>query len=347
MSTRIPENKQFLTNLFTGPFERHGVIMDHGYGVVDWSDGDFTTSAKPIAEWIPLMVRLYEQRMNWHEQTGDDSVPIANLISGTQLFADAYGCDVHIYPNNIPCALPLVTTAQQADALPEPSLNARCLDRVFEMAAALQQRLGKDAIIAVPDVQSPLDIAALIWRKEDMFPAMYEEPESVSRLIDKCRRLVEMFTVEFLRQNPTGCLSHVPYVWTPDNMGICLSEDEVGSISTAMFEQFAAPSLNKLSERFGGLFIHCCATADHQYENFTRLKNLRGMNRMFQTPGPLPAIQAFENKSVLMLWTDEATVQNLLRLAMPGTRYLFNQGAGSVDDAKAIHARLRELIARA
>ena len=347
MSNRIAANKQFLTNLFTGKFERHGVIMDAGYGNVDWSDGDFTTSSRPISDWIPQMVRLYEQRMSWHEQTGDDSVPIASLVSGTQLFADAYGCEVHVYGNNIPCAMPLVTTAAEADALPEPSLNARCLDRVFEMAAALQQRLGNDAIIAVPDVQSPLDIAALIWRKEDMFTAMYDEPEAVSRLIDKCCRLVGMFTDEFLRQHPSGCLSHVPYVWIPDKMGICLSEDEVGSISTAMFEQFAAPSLNKLSDRFGGLFIHCCATADHQYENFTRLKGLHAINRVFQAPGAKPAVEAFENKAVLMLWTDEAMVRNLLDMVLPGTRFLFNQGAGSIEDAKRVHDRLRGMIARA
>lgn len=336
-------NMQFLYNLFAGQYVRPGIIMDPGYGTTDKSEGDFTTSTKPISHWVPQITQIYEQRLRWHEQLDDDSVPFASLVSGTQLFADAFGCEVHTYSDSNPCALPLVSTAEQADAIPEPTLNARCLQRVFEMALAAQRALGPECVIGVPDIQSPLDIAALIWRKEDMFLAMHDEPEAVTRLIDKCERLVDGFITEFLRICPNGCLSHVPYVWTPQEMGICISEDEVGSISPSMFEQFAAPSLNRLSKKHGGLFMHCCANADHQYKNFTRLKNLRGLNRVFQATGPMPAIRAFENRTVLvMAWIDETTAFDLIDMALPGTRYLFSMSAGTLDEARGVVERMHK-----
>ncbi len=337
------QNERFLYNLFAGPYERPGIIIDPGYGNTDWSEGDFATSHRPISQWVPQITGIYEQRLRWHEQLDDDSVPFASLVSGTQLFAEALGCEVHTYADNIPCALPLVRTAEQADAISEPTLDARGLQRVFEMASVVQRELGPECIIGVPDIQSPLDIAALIWRKEDMFLAMHEEPDAVIGLIGKCERLVDAFITEFLRICPNGCLSHVPYVWTPTKFGICISEDEVGSISPSMFEQFAAPSLNRLSDKYGGLFMHCCANADHQYENFTRLNNLRGLNRVFQSPGAMPAIRAFENRTVLtMAWIDEATAVELLDMALPGTRYLFCLSAGTLDEARGIVDRMHE-----
>jgi hypothetical protein len=114
-----------------------------------------------------------------------------------------------------------------------------------------------------------------------------------------------------------------------------------------MFEDFCLPTLVDLSETYGGLFVHCCATADHQYESFRKIPNLRGMNRVFQAPGPRPAIETFAGETVHMVaWTDEEGVYDLLDMALPKTRFLFNMPAQPLDESKRTYDRLRERCPR-
>ena len=102
-----------------------------------------------------------------------------------------------------------------------------------------------------------------------------------------------------------------------------------------------------MSETFGGLFMHCCATADHQYGSFKQIPNLRGLNRVFQAPGPKPAVEAFSGQTVLMMaWMPEAQISDLLEMALPDTRYLFNMPAQPLEDAKRTYDRLRERCPR-
>jgi hypothetical protein len=118
-------------------------------------------------------------------------------------------------------------------------------------------------------------------------------------------------------------------------------------MSVASFEEFCLPSLVDLSVTFGGLFVHCCATADHQYASFKKIPNLRGLNRVFQAPGPRPAIEAFSGQTVLMMaWIDEEKVREMVGMALSNTRFLFNMPAKPLDEAKRTFERLRSLCPR-
>ena len=308
---------------------------------------DVAGSDRLVEEWAPHLIGMYETRLRYHEELGDDSVPYASAHTGTQVFAAAFGCPVHIYPDSPTIALPCVTTADEADRIDLPAIDAPPLDRVWRAAEMMRERLGPDVPIGVPDIQSALDIAALIWRKEDFLLALLETPDAALGLIEKCRQLLTAFLVEFKRRLGEVNYCHCPYAWARPELGVWLSEDEVGAISTEMFEQFALPSLTQLSETFGGIFMHCCATADHQYDNFKRVPNLRGLNRVFQEPGARPAIEAFTPDTVLMLaWYDEQKINETLDLALPETRFLFNLSACPIDEAKPAFERLRERCPR-
>ena len=339
---RVMANRAFLKDLFAGPFRGHAILMDPEGPTVDWLAGDFAISERPLQEWLPLFADVYARRVRWHEGVGDDSVPYVQLGTGTELFAAAFGCATHRHDGSPPSARPLVTTAREADALAVPDLSHPVLSRVFEMGRLVQRELGTDVPIGVPDIQSPFDIAALIWNKEDMFAALYESPDAVHRLVAKCQQLLVTFLREFLRQFPNANLCHCPYAWAPPELGCWLSEDEAGSLSVPMFAEFCLPSLVDLSASFGGLFMHCCATADHQYGNFRRIPNLRGLNRVFQAPGPRPALEAFSGHTVFMVaWTQEQDMLRMLDLALPNTRFLCDMPAQPLDDARRTFERLR------
>ena len=60
--------------------------------------------------------------------------------------------------------------------------------------------------------------------------------------------------------------------------GITVSEDEVGAVSSEMFAEFFRDELVALSERYGGIGVHCCAHAQHQWDHFKSLPGLRLLN---------------------------------------------------------------------
>ena len=66
-----------------------------------------------------------------------------------------------------------------------------------------------------------------------------------------------------------------PYVM---HGGLTLSVGEVGAVSEEMFREFFRPELVELGRQFGGLGIHCCADARHQWRNFRDLPGLRLIN---------------------------------------------------------------------
>jgi hypothetical protein len=343
MDSRIERNRRRLADLFAGASPGYAIIMEpepRENPLLPY--GDFTLGLRPADEWLAHLLLSYEDQLQCHGALADDSVPYVKLHTGTQLFAAAFGCEVHVYEDSNPAARPLVTTAAAADRLAVPSLDAPPLARVFEMARAVRERVGPEAPIGAPDIQSAFDIAALIWRKEDLYIAAKTEPAAVKRLVDKCQALLIRFFDAFVREVGEVNLCHCPTAWAPPEQGVWLSEDEAGAMSVRMFEEFCLPGLIELSERYGGLFVHCCATADHQYPSFRKIPRLRGLNRVFQKPGPEPAIRTFSGQTVLIVaWTSEDKATEMLDLAQPDTRFLFCMPGEPLDQARGTLERLR------
>ncbi len=188
----------------------------------------------------------------------------------------------------------------------------------------------------------------MVWHKEDLFVALASEPEAVKRLVGRAERLLVRFLDRYLDELPNVNLCHSPRAWAPPELGMWLSEDEAGSISPAMFEEFCLPSLTRLSERYGGLFIHCCASAAHQYPSFGKIPNFRAWQRVFADEGgPKVALDAFPETPFIVAWTGEEDVHKLLEMAPPKARFLFNMPAQeSLDETKALYERLRERCPR-
>ncbi len=146
MDSRTLCNRRFMASLFAGPFPGHAIIMDPEPVENEmWCYGDFTLPGRPLTEWLPYLLRDYEQRLRWHEALDDDSVPFVKLSTGTELFAAAFGCPVHIYEDSPPCALPLVTTPEEADRLAVPGLDAPPLARLRDGAPGAPARRPRGA----------------------------------------------------------------------------------------------------------------------------------------------------------------------------------------------------------
>ena len=227
-------------------------------------------------ERIDYAVNSYHWQAEQALWLDDDKIPHLDFLTGTEIFAEAFGCSIHRPKNNMPFALPKIQNANEASKLKTPELSASTLAYLFDMADEAVARTGKDIPLRLPDVQSPMDIAALIWEKSDFYVAMIENREAVKELAGKVRNLLMAFLDEWFRRYGTSFIAHYPPYCMEG--GLTLSEDEVGAVSTDMYDEFFLPELVSLSKRYGGLGMHCCANSRHQWHGFGQIPNLRLLN---------------------------------------------------------------------
>ena len=131
-------------------------------------------------------------------------------------------------------------------------------------------------MLRLPDIQSPMDIAALIWEKTTFYPAMIEDADAVRTLTHKVMKLLTAFVDEWFARYGSAFIAHYPDYYMEN--GLTLSEDEIGAVSEGIFCDLFLPELIELSNRYGALGMHCCAHARHQWPHWLKIPNLRLLN---------------------------------------------------------------------
>lgn len=224
-------------------------------------------------EWAWDSYQRAMDRLRWLR---DDTIPCLDVYTGTEIFAEAFGCPVERPGDTMPFARPLIHSASEVASLKVPEVSSSSLAMLFEIADELRRRAGPDALVKLVDIQGPMDIACLIWDKNDLFLALLESPEAVKELAAKVQQLLTAFLDAWFTRYGREFIAHYPSYYMPQ--GLTLSEDEVGIISPEMFREFFLPELTSLSQRYGGIGMHCCADSMHQWENFKRVPGLRLLN---------------------------------------------------------------------
>lgn len=308
---------------------------------------------KPVRLW-PTLTReriernwaMYEMMYRKAAMVPDDRVPYVSNMTGTEIFAEAFGCPVHRPEDTNPFALPLVHSAKEADALRTPELSSSSLAPLFDIADELYRRGGPGVLMKPVDIQSPMDIVALIWDKADMFMAMIEAPDAVKCLAGKVRALLTDFFDEWFRRYGTTFVAHYPdYVM---HGGLTVSVDEVGGVSEAMFQEFFRDELVALSSHFGGLGIHCCADARHQWANFRSIPGLKLINHNRPPTRPAReyildslAFYGIRPAQMPIGWKPDGPPETWPDQYPPGTRVIFEVQAANADEAKCIAEMLK------
>jgi len=83
------------------------------------------------------------------------------------------------------------------------------------------------------------------------------------------RALVRGFGAEFV---PSGFQP-----WLPDGRGLSVANDVGVMLSPALHDEFSVPYLNRLSEAFGGVYIHSCGDWTHLFSSLEKVRGLRGL----------------------------------------------------------------------
>ena len=123
-------------------------------------------------------------------------------------------------------------------------------------------RLGTDEIyLRTPDLQGPMNTLALLMENQaDLMIAMFEQPELVHEVLRRVTDLiiatVTRFRAEVGAQKVIGNIW--PYIALPDGKGIGITQDYMPLLGPEQYLEFEMPALKRISDAFGGVFIHCC-----------------------------------------------------------------------------------------
>jgi len=266
----INERKQRWLDLYEGKRRTVVVIEQNDYGTRPFPS---PKTMDAFFDWDIHRYRVMTDSMEWLD---DDRVPFVTAGMGTAIFAGAFGCPVYYPDDNNPYARPCVFCIKDFAKLKQPRLEDSSLMKIVEFGQKLR-KAAPEALIQLPDIQSPLDIAALIWEKVDFFTTMIDEPQAVKDLMEMVYELVTKFIDLWFNTFGREFIAHYPAYYMP--FGITLSEDEIGCINNGQFSEFVMPFLCRLSEHYGGkIGLHCCADAKHQWGLIKKIPGLTLFN---------------------------------------------------------------------
>ncbi len=294
-------------------------------------------NAAERVEWAWLKYQMQLEQLEWLE---DDSLPFLDVYTGTEIFAAAFGCRTYYPENDMPFAMPRIHSAEEVAGISIPALDAPPVRILFEMAEELRRRAGPEALLHMVDLQSPMDICALIWDKTTFYPALIQEPEAVQELARKVQTFLVMFLDEWFARFGREFIAHYPDYYMP--YGITLSEDEVGAVSGRMFNRLFLPELAALSERYGAMGMHCCANARHQWENWKKIPNLKLLN-LVQPPEVTREAWTFFADHVAQYhsYQGEGPAESWRAQHPPQARMVYEVNAASKEEAMELARRLK------
>lgn len=145
----------------------------------------------------------------------------------------------------------------------------------------------------LPDMQGPLQVAALLWKQEDFILAMYDTPDTVHHLMSLVTDYLISVYRYFLDNFPDAMMVNWPSCYLPRSQGVGLVEDFVHLLSPDLYREFGLPYANRISDTFGGVLIHCCGTFKPHWDVFKQIRNLRGLDTQYPYSHPRDVHAAF------------------------------------------------------
>ena len=231
----------------------------------------------------------FKDSLEHESRLGYDSLPAFRTDLGTPALASAFGGTWHIDENRMFWIDPVISNPEDVYrlALPPPmsGLIKKSVDNYRYAVADIDGYVPP----RVPDMQGPLNTASMMWKQEDFILAMYDNPEEVHHLLSLVTDYIISVFHYFRNTFPDAELLPWPPVHMPQKYGVGIIEDFTELMSPDLYREFGLPYVNRISDEFGGVFIHCCARFKHHWDVFDEIHNLRGLDTMFPFTDPAEA----------------------------------------------------------
>ncbi len=196
------------------------------------------------------------------------TVSTAKYWGGKTFFPHDDSHDIFIEPVAKSVDEAMNITPKAVDA---PDMDAAIAINMYKQVSAAMKT---DKLwLRTPDFQGTLNTASLIMDQEEMMMAMYTEPEKLHQLLDQiCNFLIDYFNYLKRESGNRVCGNIWPYTFFPSDLGASFTEDFMPLISAAEYKEFGLPYVERMSEAFGAVHIHCCGDWGRHAENLYNSK---------------------------------------------------------------------------
>lgn len=231
-----------------------------------------------------------------------DWTPVKSLgISGSSvgMFPISLGCEKIKIGDDKEWIRPFISEPEQVDKLMVPDVYDGQTGVVLANLKKMTTEIPAEHQIRAPDIQSPLEVAKLIW-DESFYFILLENPVVVHKLLKKITKYIIAFIKEIhriagARLNGAG----FPRIWA-NSEGTMISDDTMSLISPKMHREFSIPYLNEISDQCGPIFYHSCTWRKPYFDNIHQIRNVKAYN---WNPGnsddPAEIIREFSGPAVL------------------------------------------------
>ena len=210
-----------------------------------------------------------------------DLVPALCPTLGVIAVPSAFGAEVVWWENDFPAVRPLIgDDTDKVRRLTRPAIKDGQLGRILEYTRAFLERTEGRVPIRLGDIQGPLDNAALIFGHTAFLEALITAPREVHLLLDMITDLMIEFAAAQRGLVHAAGAEFVPssfQPWLPDGKGISVANDVAVMLSPGLHDEFGVPYLDRLSDAFGGVYIHSCGDWTHLFPSLEKVRGLRGL----------------------------------------------------------------------
>lgn len=276
--------KAFLRDFFLSERapERPGLIL-HEYRAAE--EGEVPADPDPLRARV---VAEEYSALHLRVRNGDDFVPMLNTNNGTSAMASAFGAGLQDVGGGH-WAEALIRDLAEIDRLEKPPVTAGRVGEALEHTRVA--RTMSSLPIRSLDTQSPLTVATQLLGVTPLFMAMYDQPRRVHALLDLITDFyLDVITAQQSAAGEQWCPLYWPHLWGPAEVGCEVADDYLLTLSPAQWEEFSLPYLNRLAERFGGIFVHTCSLRREHLPSLRKVKNLRGVNCDLSMAAPIREI---------------------------------------------------------
>lgn len=300
----------------------------------DWEDKLFDVGAMFTDELINIRA---------HADVGDDRVPATRVNFGTAQIAAAFGCEMFIPPNNLPCAKTHVLhDINDAKKLKIPDKNAGWYKRCFEFSEFYMENLPVGVEIQLPDTQGTFNNAHLI-RGNDILFDFFDYPQQLEYFLD----FVTDYLIDLVKNltpyttNRDGWFFDWGSLWKGAGR---ISNCTVHLISPDMYRDFILKRDIRYLEGIGGGRIHYCGSYPEVIESFINLPPVTGFDYDDSLHKLTDVCKLSPDNVPISCWTHSGseTMANLLAGKWPQKRnIIISVDAPSIEEGKILLEKLR------
>jgi len=223
------------------------------------------------------MLKNELDKLKMHIEIEDDRVLSTRVNFGTAQIAAAFGCDIHIPPNNLPCAKNhVLTDINDVYKLKKPSLEAGWYNKLKEFTQFYKDNMPENVYMQLPDIQSTFNSAHLI-RGNDIIFDFFDEPKKLEYLLDFVTDYMIDLTKHLNKMinHEEGWFFDWGALWKGNGR---ISNCSVHLISPTMYEDYILKRDKRFFKAIKGGRMHYCGAYTEVIESFLKDNFITGLD---------------------------------------------------------------------